>query len=298
MQKGQDNPAMSSSQNYAAEILKIYDNAVRVLTRQGIKRENVDYRRGYKFPRRPSAAYSESLINQRLAEWTEATLKASFNQQSKNYVAVNYAAGGRLIAGESGFVDVFNKYHSEIRVIGKRPDLLVFDRGTVKRLNLTEDISEMEPQRLIIMARKAARALVVKPGRYLAAQYRKAKGQEQSFTPKLEDLPVITHWIVEHRVPCFYTQVFFDEAYIISFEKILRIVEETGTERMDEVGKNQGKSIFYIPVTEGVLAGQIAEAPKWEAATKVMADGRVIIYASPSGGRMELKEEMMQYLQL
>ena len=289
---------MLAKSDYAGEILKIYDDAVKALLRKGIKRENVDYRRGHKFPRRPSAAYSESLINQRLADWTETIFKTSFNQHSKNYVAVHYAAGGKLIAGESGFAEMFNKLHSEIRVIGKRPALLVFEKSTVKQLNLTEDISEMEPQRLIIMARKAARTLVVKPGRYLVAQYRKAKGQEQSFTPKLEDLPVITHWIAEHRVPCFYTQVFFDEAYMISFEKILRIIEETGTECMDEVDRNQGKSIFYIPVTEGVLIGRISEAPRWEASTKIMTDGRVIIYATPCGGKMELDDEMTQYLQL
>src|SRR3972149_10456874 len=124
----QGNPTMSTNLDCAGEILKIYDNVVKALLRKGIKRENVDYRRGYKIPRRPSAAYSESLINRQLADWTQMTFKTSFNQQSKNYAAIAYAASGKLIAGETGFAEMFNKHHSEIRVIGKRSDLLVFEK--------------------------------------------------------------------------------------------------------------------------------------------------------------------------
>jgi hypothetical protein len=289
---------MPADQSYRDRLLTIYDDTIESLEQHNIPREVVDYRVGYRTPRRPTAAHSDFLINRQFGDWTETLLRTSFNAQVENYKAVRYGAGGNLIAGDPGFIEMFTSYHAEIRRIGKRPDLLIFDRDIKSQMNLPDDISEFESSGLVEIARRSARALEVRSSRYLAARYRQVKEKDQSFTPKLEDLPILTHWIAEHGIPCFYTQVFFDEAYMISFEKILEIICDTGVEHIDKVARNQGKSTFYIPVSEGILIGQVIENPRWTAETKYMSDGRVIIYTTPSGGKMELRREILQFLDL
>lgn len=289
---------MPIDQQFRDQTLQMYEGALESLVKCGISRNIIDYRREYVTPRRPTAAHSDFLINRQLGDWIESLLRTSFNQQFEEHKAARYGAGGNLIAGDAGFREMFTDYHTEIKTIGKRPDLLIFNRENFGRLHLSDDISESEPPRLSEIARAATRAMEVRSSRYLAAVYRQVKGREQSFTPKLEDLPILTHWIVEHGVPCFYTQVFFDEVHMISFLKILQIIRETGDQYIDQVERNQGKSTFYIPVSEGALIGQIVEAPIWEAGVKSMNDGRIIIYATPHGGRMDLRRELIQDLGL
>lgn len=289
---------MPDSNLYRDRILKLYDSAIETLLECNIPRETIDYRLGYATPRRPTSAHSNFLINRQFGDWTEAVLCSAFNRQFREYRCVRYGAGGNLIAGDAGFAEMFREYHAEISSIGKRPDLMIFDNARARSLDLPDDISNFGALRLGETARAAKRAIEVRSSRYLAAQYRRVKEREQSFTPKLEDLPILTHWVAEHNVPCFYTQVFFDEAHTISFERILQIVQQTGDEYIERVQRNQGKSTFYIPVTEGLLIGNIVEAPVWEANIRSMNDGRIIIYTTPMGGRLELRKEFLQYLEL
>lgn len=286
-------------QRYGNHILRLYERTIEALMSCQIPSNIIDYRHEYTAPRRPTAAHSNFLINRQLGDWTESLLKIGFNHKFEEFKALRYGAAGRLVAGDVGFKEMFRKYHEEIREIGKRPDLLLFKREHIDNLNLPDDISEFEPSRLLEIAKVATRAIEVRSSRYLASKYRETKGKEQSFTPKLEDLPILTHWIVKHGVPCFYTQVFFDEVHMISFERILQIIQDTGDEYIRRMERNQRKSTFYIPVSEGVLIGQITDAPIWKAKTKVMSDGRVIIYATPQGGRMNVNMDMLnRYLGL
>lgn len=283
---------MPDAEEYKDRIIRKYDRVIDVLRGRGIERDVIDYRHGYITPRRPTAAHSNFLINRQLGDWSESILRQGLSDSFDEFKAVRYGAAGGLVAGDPSFKEMFQRYHEEIRRIGKRPDLLLFKREHVNELNLPDDISDFAASRLFDIARQATKAIEVRSSRYRASKYREVKEKEQSFTPKLEDLPILTHWIVEHEVPCFYSQVFFDEAHMISFEKILQIIQETGDEYIRRVERNQRKTTFYIPVSEGVHIGQITEDPRWEAKLKVMSDGRVIIYATPQGGRMEVDTEV------
>jgi hypothetical protein len=294
---------MSHSQTYKNYILQMYDAAIEKLVRSGISRDIVDYRlkykaSKYKTPRAPTSAHSNFLINRQVGDWTEGLLRTSFNQQFKDFKAIKYGAGGNLVAGDDGFRDMFQDYHAELKAIGKRPDLLIFDKKTSDILNLPDDISEVESTHLTDIAKKAIAGLEVRSSKYLAAQYRRVKQKEQSFTPKLEDIPILTHWIAEHWVPCFYIQIFFDEIHMISFEKILQIIQNSGDKYIDQKERNQMKKTFYLPVTEGLHIGQIVYAPVWKADTKCTADGRIIPYAIPEDGRMEIRKDLIQSLRL
>jgi len=286
-------------QGYRTSILEIYEHAIETLVKCGIKRDVIDYRMGYKKPRKPTAAFSEFLINRQLGDWTESLFRTEVNKKLEGFKAVKYGAAGRLVVGDPKFNNFFENYHKEIKRIGKRPDLLIFKRKDLEDLKMPDDISEMESSCLQNVAKKAVVAIEVRSSKYYAATYKKVTRKEQSFTPKLEDLPILTHWIVEHEVPCFYTQIFFDEIYIISFEKILQIIKETGNKYIGRMEKNQRKSTFYIPLSEGVCIGQITEDPEWEPKIEKLPDGRVIIYATPHGGKMNLDARALsEYLKL
>jgi len=286
-------------QNYKNYMLQLYESAIESLVECNIPREIVDYRYGYKKPRRPTAAFSEFLINRQLGDWTESLFKNEINRQLKGFKALKYGAAGRLIVGDPNFVTFFEKYHEELRKIGKRPDLLIFKEETVKSLNLPDDISDMDPSKLITIAKSAVAGIEVRSSRYYAAIYKERRGKEQSFTPKLEDIPILTHWVVEHEVPCFYAQIFFDEVHIISFEKILKIIAETGNHYIKRMEKNQRKSTFYIPLSNGVLVGKIEEPPNWKPVITKLDDGRVVIYVKPQGGKMTIYPDLLsKYMNL
>src|SRR3989304_3895933 len=194
---------MPNDQTYKNRILQMYNNAIEKLVASGISRDIVDFRikyaaSKYKTPRAPTSAHSNFLINRQVGDWTEALLRTSFNQQFSGFKAIKYGAGGNLVAGDEGFKGMFQDYHAEIKTIGKRPDLLIFDERTVDSLHLPDDISEVESSQLTNIAKEAIAGLEVRSSKYLAAQYRAVKQKEQSFTPKLEDIPIITHWIIEH----------------------------------------------------------------------------------------------------
>jgi hypothetical protein len=293
---------MSNNQSYGKHILQMYETAIEKLVNSGISRDIVDYRlkykaAKYKSPRAPTSAHSNFLINRQVGDWTETLLRTSFDQQFKGFKAIKYGVGGNLVAGDDGFKDMFQHYHAEIKTIGKRPDLLVFDEETVVKLKLPDDISEFDSAPLTVIAKQAIAGLEVRSSKYLASIYRKVKQKEQSFTPKLEDIPILTHWIVEHSVPSFYVQVFFDEVHMISFEKILQIVQETGDKYIDQKERNQMKKTFYLPVTVGMQIGQIVDPPVWKAEQKCTADGRIIPYAIPENGRMELRNDLIRLLE-
>lgn len=294
---------MSNNQNYAKKILQMYENTIEKLVHSGLSREVVDYRlkytaaARYKTPRAPTSAHSNFLINRQVGDWTETLLRISFDKQFHEFKAIKYGAGGNLVAGEEGFKGMFQDYHNEIKAIGKRPDLLIFDRNTISNLKLPDDISELEPTPLAEIAKKAIAGLEVRSSKYLAAQYRKVKQKEQSFTPKLEDIPILTHWIAEHGISCFYVQVFFDEVHMISFETILQIIQDTGDKYIDQKERNQMKKTFYLPVTLGIQIGQIVNPPVWKAEQKCTADGRIIPYAIPENGQMELRKDLVELLQ-
>jgi hypothetical protein len=83
-----------------------------------------------------------------------------------------------------------------------------------------------------------------------------------SITPKMEDIALVNRWIQKYNVKHFYVQVFFDKAYIISFQNILELVandENEGTYfSIERDIKNQRKTTIKINVNVGkAIIGQI-----------------------------------------
>ena len=78
--------------------------------------------------RPPTQAFSEFLTNKEQGDWAEATFIANFNRTQLDLWAVKYGRSEDLVAGEPGFDAYYRSYQAELGAIGKRPDLLIFDR--------------------------------------------------------------------------------------------------------------------------------------------------------------------------
>lgn len=119
-----------------------------------------------------------------------------------------------------------------------------------------------------------------------------------SITPKLEDLALVNRWISNFNVPHYYLQVFFDRAYVISFEKILSICSDSRREGVDfsieDDVKNQGKTTVKVNIDAGEpIIGKI-DMPSHFSAMKELDRGRLLFYVKFDGGHGYLDEEVFQ----
>ena len=105
-----------------------------------------------------------------------------------------------------------------------------------------------------------------------------------SITPKLEDIALVNRWIQRFGVPHYYLQVFFDKAYIISFEDILRITSDPKNEdvvfSVEHNVKNQGKTTIHLNVQVGKEILRKVDMPTHRSAMKELERGRLLCYLS------------------
>jgi hypothetical protein len=117
-----------------------------------------------------------------------------------------------------------------------------------------------------------------------------------SITPKMEDLAVVNRWIQNFNVKHFYLQVFFDKAYVISFQDILELVSNDENEEnkfsIERDVKNQGKTTIKVNVQIGKeVLGKI-DMPEHKSAMKELQRGRLLFYVTFEGGKGYLDEEV------
>ena len=110
-----------------------------------------------------------------------------------------------------------------------------------------------------------------------------------SITPKLEDISLVNRWIQRFGVRHFYLQVFFDKAYVIAFEEILKTCSDPKREgiafSVERDVKNQQKTTIKIDIRVGrEILGRIDE-PEHKAARKELDRGRLLFYVTFEGGR-------------
>jgi len=117
-----------------------------------------------------------------------------------------------------------------------------------------------------------------------------------SITPKMEDIALVNRWIQKYDVKHFYLQVFFDKAYIISFQDILELVSRDDNEgnnfSIERDVKNQGKTTIKVNVKIGKeIIGRI-DMPEHKSAMKELDRGRLLFYVTFQGGKGYLDNEI------
>jgi type II restriction enzyme len=92
--------------------------------------------------RSPTQASSNFITNKEQGDWAENLILSAINETSKNFRAVKYGKSDDIVAGEEGFETFYKGFQDELDTIGKRPDLLIFEKEDYNS-DLGEDISKL-----------------------------------------------------------------------------------------------------------------------------------------------------------
>lgn len=79
--------------------------------------------------RPPTMANSEFLTNKEQGDWAENIVNTAINENDLSLLAVKYGRSESLAAGDEGFEEFYASYQAELNELGKRPDILIFERS-------------------------------------------------------------------------------------------------------------------------------------------------------------------------
>lgn len=120
----------------------------------------------------PTQASSEFITNKQQGDWAEDVIFRAINNNSTNIVAVRYGKSDDLVAGDIGFDNFFNDYQKELDTIGKRPDILLFNKKDFDE-TLGLDISSQKSSDIGGYVSKAIAGIEVRSSAFLINKYTK-----------------------------------------------------------------------------------------------------------------------------
>lgn len=228
-----------------------------------------------------------------MGDWAEGILAGAIRQACPQWTLSHYGNSERIAAGEPGFREFYLAGMDEVRLYGKRPDLLVFSVSEGTSDNLASlPFDQVDP-----LVPRAFAAIEVRSSKFEALKYIRVREQDRlsgaaaaretpSFTVKVEDLKIVYRWLERYGVPQSYCQVFFDVVYGINFLDIFRIIASSQGFRVENPAKSQEKATVMIPITSGQRLGEFQEMPQFEARKRVTRLGRHDAFVVPIGGRL------------
>lgn len=239
----------------------------------------------------PGDARSEFLANRAMGDWAENLLASSLRAVLQQHTISHYGDADRIAAGAEGFREFYLSRLEDVRLRGKRPDLLVFPPGVMA----APDLTAQSTADLTALVRQAVVAIEVRSSKFEAQHYMKVKagrknGKElndrdfPSFTVKIEDLRIVYRWIERHNVPQSYVQVFFDSVYALSVHEIFSIIASGEGFRLEKPDKSQGKNTIMIPISAGKRIDRHTEIPEFAVKSRRTELGRHDAYVVPTGG--------------
>lgn len=130
----------------------------------------IDFNEPFSKASMPTQASSEFITNKQQGDWAEDVIFRAINENSNNIVAVRYGKSDDLVAGDAGFEQFFNDYQSELDTIGKRPDILLFNKDDFDE-QLGKDISSKESSEIGNYVAKAIAGIEVRSSAFLINKY-------------------------------------------------------------------------------------------------------------------------------
>lgn len=135
--------------------------------------ELVDFEQPRDQARTPTQASSNFITNKEQGDWAENLITRAINETSGNFVAVKYGKSDDLVAGEEGFDTFYQDFQTELDTIGKRPDLLIFNKSDFDK-NIGYDISHIPHFQLTEYVKKAIAGIEVRSSAFLIDRYEEA----------------------------------------------------------------------------------------------------------------------------
>jgi len=166
---------------------KNYFDRIRELTK-GVPVELVDFEQPRDLARTPTQASSNFITNKEQGDWAENLVTRAINETSKNFIAIKYGKSDDLVAGEEGFDSFYQDFQNELDTIGKRPDLLIFNKSDFDE-SLGFDISQIPHCQITDYVKKAIAGIEVRSSAFLIERYDVAM---QARTQKFTEIAFIT----------------------------------------------------------------------------------------------------------
>ena len=118
---------------------------------------------------------------------------------------------------------------------------------------------------------------------------------------KDEDLGRLTEWEGSFNIPIFIFHVFYDQAYYISLQKALTLINEGVIPPTEQTfyapsGPTTSKAIYKIWYTLAHPLGTVTHHPEMSAKFIQDKNGHILPYVHFSGGEMALSEEILAEL--
>lgn len=226
-----------------------------------------------------------------MGDWAERLLADAVNKTVPGYRVVHYGNSDRISAGEEGFREFYVATLDDVRVFGKRPDLLIVP----DTYSGPDDVSGERTDALTALVASALAAVEVRSSKFEAIHYAEVRAQDrkagklggresQSFTVKVEDLKIVYRWIQNFNKPQIYCQVFFDSMFAINVLRIFEIIGSGAGFQIDNPAKSQEKTTIMIPITSGSRVATYSEVPTFEVDHHVTRLGRHDAFVRPVGG--------------
>lgn len=285
---------------YAAQI-----DVARILIAKGVHPYHVNFG-GPGVPpdtasRVPTDARSEFLANRAMGDWAENLLANALRVTCQGWQVSHFGETNSIAAGHQDFRNHYLKGLEEVRLYGKRPDLLLFDK--YKTPNITENLSILDFDMIDQIANYAIGSIEVRSSKFDALTYMTVRTKQResgkkvlrgapSFTVKVEDLVIVYRWLERKRSPQAYFQVFFDSVFAINVLDIFNLIGSGfGLKNgivIETPANSQGKATIMIPITLGTQVGTVITAPELETEHKITELGRHDAYVKPVGGSLVL----------
>lgn len=265
---------------------------------------------------------SDFLMRWSQGRWSEEVLIEAFGR-SRNWIAIPF--GPSSVAPEDPKELELYFERLEASGVGKRPDLLIFNRQSyehiradVERVGI-ENIPFMPEKDLRFLIDGAVCAVEVENSLWVSkAMPHYGKGRpcktDASLTVFLrsqkiptviikdQDLEPLSVWQKKWKIPIYVFHVFYDQGFFISFDRAMdlinrKIVEVTEQTFFAPGGATTKKGIYKIWYTLALPLGQIVQKP--DLSSKVVQDknGHILPYVHFSGGRLDLSPEVDNELQ-
>ncbi|HUZ07297.1 MAG TPA: AccI family restriction endonuclease, partial [Candidatus Paceibacterota bacterium] len=156
------------SNSYLQQLNSTLDGVVAKLAAKGIQAHRLTF--GGEGPkptqksRVPTDARSEFLANRAMGDWAERMLSAAIVAALPEWKVVQYGNTDAIAAGHPDFKTRYLAGLEETRLVGKRPDLLVFPKSVAVDGNLSER-SHTEIESLV---KQASAAIEVRSSKFEA----------------------------------------------------------------------------------------------------------------------------------
>lgn len=170
--------------------------------------------------------------------------------------------------------EAIERERRELERFGKRPNLLVYDRGFAEEhWGELEEVVRRSDDEVYPLVSRALASIEVETSMWSV----KSSTVKLSFTVKKEDVQPLQSWRSRFGIPVLVFQVFVDELHFAPLDAIL----EGGRLRKD---RSTGKHTYLYPISDDSRLADI-EGLEVEAKLELDEKGKIVVFPVISGGR-------------